>query len=226
MAGSAFILWLLLFDVPVREGLVFTALALLVRTCNGRIYIGAGEDSSIFHPPRQETIGIFGKENPSGNVTQRSLYLRFLVTCVVIGLCASLKRFWLGHHLGRRLVDRYHHSMTSVVKKMSLLSEVAYLSIDSTYSSPQPPTNPKLQDSSTSGKGFIALEDKASSNTNSGRSEIDFRPGLMELLEDWNEPLRGEITPVRKEVRVLSSFPSSLYSYQLPPDIGYREGNS
>jgi hypothetical protein len=127
------------------------------------------------------------------------------------------------------LADRYHHSMTSVVKKMTLLSEIAYLSIDtsSTCSSPpQPPTNSKSQHSSTLGNGFIASEDKASSNFNSGRSDIDFRPGLMKLLEEWNEPLRDVITPVRKTVRVLSPFPSSLYSYRFSPEISYREGSS
>ena len=56
---------------------------------------------------KQNTIGLFNQENPAGSVTTAKNFRLTIITAVVVSISVSLKRYWIGLHLGARMYGEF-----------------------------------------------------------------------------------------------------------------------
>ena len=75
----------------------------------------------------QDFIELFSPVNPSGNVMDNDWYFRVVIIAIVLGLVVTIKRFWLGLYLGRQTYVQYSARLTSVMKDILLITQVASL---------------------------------------------------------------------------------------------------
>lgn len=61
----------------------------------------------LFTHFRQDAVDMFNSENPAGSVTSDPFYPRILRFFVSLGFLESLKRLWMGHHLGGRILGKF-----------------------------------------------------------------------------------------------------------------------
>jgi hypothetical protein len=76
---------------------------------------------------------MFNATNPSGGVTQAALYQRVLLLAISVGICVSIKRFWVGLFLGRQTFHRYATDLATLMQKVLLIGQVANLAKDIEY---------------------------------------------------------------------------------------------
>lgn len=72
-------------------------------------------------------IGMFSDANNHGGVIAQDLYLRILVSVVVVGISVGIKRTYLALYLGRRTFSHYKGKLEQLLANMLLISEVADL---------------------------------------------------------------------------------------------------
>lgn len=51
----------------------------------------------------QTKIEMCSEKNPAGDVLSRAPYLGVLVASMFVGVVVTIKRYWMAHHLARRL---------------------------------------------------------------------------------------------------------------------------
>ncbi|KAL7557214.1 hypothetical protein ACA910_001282 [Epithemia clementina (nom. ined.)] len=73
----------------------------------------------------QSNVAMFTSENPSGDVTTNEWYRNVIIIGIAVSVLVSLKRHYLGLHLGHRLCIRYHERLDDAMKKIALVSELA-----------------------------------------------------------------------------------------------------
>eukprot|EP00522_Entomoneis_paludosa_P004385 CAMPEP_0172472406 /NCGR_PEP_ID=MMETSP1065-20121228/68320_1 /TAXON_ID=265537 /ORGANISM="Amphiprora paludosa, Strain CCMP125" /LENGTH=536 /DNA_ID=CAMNT_0013230541 /DNA_START=176 /DNA_END=1782 /DNA_ORIENTATION=- len=73
----------------------------------------------------QDTLEIFTDVNPSGNVTTADAYKALIVLAIIIPLLVTLKRHFVGLHLGARLYLRYNDRLNETLKEVLLVSELS-----------------------------------------------------------------------------------------------------
>ncbi|KAL7563999.1 hypothetical protein ACA910_007117 [Epithemia clementina (nom. ined.)] len=74
----------------------------------------------------QNELKIFTRENPSGDITTNSWYRNIIIGGVILSFAVSLKRNYVGLHLGRRLYSRFHERLDASMKNIALISELAF----------------------------------------------------------------------------------------------------
>lgn len=77
----------------------------------------------------QDPIKMCNDHNPSGDVTTRKNVRLFYLLCILIGVVVTMKRYWMAYYLARRLYSRYNESVRRLVEKLSILTEVASLTV-------------------------------------------------------------------------------------------------
>ena len=75
----------------------------------------------------QDAIGLFTRENPSGNVVNSDWNLKILAIALALGIAVSLKRLLLGLYLGKRTFNAYADQLASIMQNILMISEVAAL---------------------------------------------------------------------------------------------------
>ena len=75
----------------------------------------------------QDKLDVFNDKNPVVGITNSNAYMRLLLTCIFVGIAASVKRLFLAVYLGRRTVAHFNAEMEQVFTKMILIGEVAAL---------------------------------------------------------------------------------------------------
>jgi hypothetical protein len=78
----------------------------------------------------QNKLDMFNSSNPVVGIINSELYLRILLSCIFLGVAASLKRLFLAIYLGRRAVTHFGPELETLMAKMIIIGEVANLSRD------------------------------------------------------------------------------------------------
>ena len=147
---------------------------------------------------------MFTNENPAGDVTDRVLYRRVLISLIIYGISTSFKRVWVGQHLGRRIFVRYNPSLIKLMKRMMLVSEVALLA--------KKDADTDNTDRVFLGVGPVGASGYLETDEISARSEEqDFREhstfrahDSLGLLDDWEDPF-GDVNSDENEKEMVRS---------------------
>lgn len=75
----------------------------------------------------QDVIALFNRANPAGNVTHSKNYLKILALAMGVGAVVAVKRFYMGLTLGKSTYVRYAQDLERLMKKILLVSQIAYL---------------------------------------------------------------------------------------------------
>jgi len=78
----------------------------------------------------QNAIGLFNETNPSGNVLATVWNYRVLSLLVCVSVAVSVKRLLMGVYLGKKTFVQFSDKLTTSMKKILLISEVAFLARD------------------------------------------------------------------------------------------------
>jgi hypothetical protein len=78
----------------------------------------------------QDTVGLFNKQNPSGDVINSEWNHRILAISAALGTIVAFKRLLLGLYLGKRTFNAYSDNLAKVMKNILMISEVAALAKD------------------------------------------------------------------------------------------------
>jgi len=78
----------------------------------------------------QKTVGLCNASNPSGTVVDSTWNHRILAIVVSVSAAVAVKRFLLGLYLGKKTFLQYSDKLAAIMRKILLISEVAYLSRD------------------------------------------------------------------------------------------------
>jgi len=146
------------------------------------------------------------KDNRPTTINAFDLQFRILCVCTFIGFCTSVKRSVLGDYLSRKLVckscrrsfyrflvicltlsiskDRFNDQLLSALKKMSLVSELAWFSIDD-LSRPTSPTASKSVESSTPDYS----RNIPCHTVNGSKGGGEACNGVLPFLEELQEPI-------------------------------------
>jgi hypothetical protein len=144
----------------------------------------------------QNLIDLMNATNPSGDVTNNSIYSRMLYVAVGLSVAVTIKRTVMGNFVGKRVVVNYRQDLSKVVKKCLLVSEVAALaSIPHRVSERKTAT----QRFGSFGEMYVnPLQKKFSLPAEESDDEVDL---MGETIENF--------TPIRRSTISKSASPSS-----------------
>lgn len=77
----------------------------------------------------QDSVGLMNNKNPSGDVTSNELYLKVLVSVMVVSMAVTVKRAIIGRIVGKRIVHSYRKDLALLMRKLTLMCEVSQWSV-------------------------------------------------------------------------------------------------
>ncbi|KAL7557212.1 hypothetical protein ACA910_001280 [Epithemia clementina (nom. ined.)] len=152
----------------------------------------------------QNEIKVFTAENPSGDIPNSDTYRDVLITMFVVAVAVSIKRYFIGLHLGRRLYLRFNDRLIVLMEEIALISELAlwarkkrdkrqlYSVWNKVYAPnedrpPSKATKRSRRRSSLGGSSAFYSRPFNTQPTMESEELFDYSKGL----EQWDEPKRG-----------------------------------